>query len=60
MDNIKATVKGDKLLLEIDLKADLGPSASGKTNVIASSRGNQSVPGHPNIKMGVNVYSKPE
>jgi len=56
MDNIVVTVEGDKLTLVIDLSAPTTPSASGKTLVIASSRGNQEVA--PGIFAGVNVYKK--
>jgi ABC-type taurine transport system ATPase subunit len=37
--NVKSEVKGTKLLIEVDLSVDLGPSESGKTNLIASSGG---------------------
>jgi hypothetical protein len=35
-----------------------GPSSSGKTIIIASSEGNQSVPDRDGIKIGLNVYKK--
>lgn len=38
MQNIKQTVKGSKLILEIDLKAKPTLSESGKFQVVASSR----------------------
>ena len=50
-----ATVKGNKLTLEIDLKSNLGASASGKSTGIASTKGNIGVPG-TDIKLGMNVY----
>jgi len=40
------------------LSKDFGPSASGKTIIIASSEGNQSLPEHEEIKIGLNVYKK--
>jgi len=33
-------------------------STSGKTIIIASSEGNQSVPGKEAVKIGLNVYKK--
>lgn len=58
MENVKMSVSGNILTIEIDLTKDLGKSASGKTNVVATTRGNVSVPGHEGIKIGVNVYKK--
>lgn len=47
---------GSKLLLEIDLDNDLGPSASGKSRNIATTSGNVRVPGHDSARIGINVY----
>jgi hypothetical protein len=55
MQNIKTTVKGDKLTLEIDLKTTLGPSKSGKTILVASSGGNIPIPG-TDLVLGLNAY----
>jgi hypothetical protein len=55
MKNVKLTVNGDKLLIEVDLTKEFGPSSSGKSIVIASTEGNQPV-GKDNIKIGLNVY----
>ena len=54
MTNCKMKVEGDKLLIEIDLTEEHGPSKSGKTTVIASTRGNVEV--RDGIKIGVNCY----
>ena len=43
MENIKVTVQGTKLTIEIDATKDLGMSKSGKTRLVASSQGNQKV-----------------
>jgi hypothetical protein len=56
--NVKMTVNGDKLLIEVDLSKSFGPSASGKTTIIASTEGNQAVDGREEVKVGVNVYTK--
>ena len=60
MNNIKATVSpdGNTLTLEIDLTKRNGLSSSGKSISIASTEGNVSVEGHPEVKMGINVYVK--
>ena len=58
MKNITVEVQGNILILKVDLKKTFGPSSSGKTTIIASSEGNQSVPDHPEIKFGLNVYTK--
>lgn len=57
MENIKMDVKGNKLIVEIDLKHEGGFSKSGKSKVIASTKGNVTVPGaNENIKIGINCY----
>ncbi len=38
-DNVKMSQKGTKLTIEIDLSKNFGPSASGKTDIIASTGG---------------------
>lgn len=58
MTNIKMDVKDDKLIMEIDLTKTFGPSKSGKTIIVASTHGNVTVPENPNIKIGLNVYTK--
>ena len=55
--NIKASVEGTKLTMEIDLSKDLGESKSGKTILLASTNGNQPIAGS-NAIIGMNVYRK--
>jgi hypothetical protein len=54
-------IKGNKLCIEIDLEKP-APSASGKTLVVASTRGNAvttaEVDGKP-VTIGLNAYIKP-
>jgi len=57
MENVKITQKGDKMTIEIDTSKRLGPSASGKTIGIASTKGNKAVEG--GIFIGLNVYVYP-
>lgn len=56
MKNVSMKVSSDnkKLTIEVDLTKDYGDSASGKTTIIASSEGNQTVVG--DVKLGLNVY----
>jgi hypothetical protein len=54
--NIKVEVKGDELTLKIDLSKDLGRSKSGKSTLVASTYGNVSIPGHEDMKLGLNLY----
>jgi hypothetical protein len=54
MLNVKQTVKGNKLVIEIDLTQEFGISKSGKSVVIATTSGNKNV--RDNIMMGINVY----
>lgn len=56
MDNVKVDIKADTATITVDLKAKGRKSASGKTTVIGSSRGNQEIA--PGVFMGLNVYTK--
>lgn len=58
MLNIKQTIKGNKLILEIDLKERHGMTKSKKSNMIASTQGNAQVEGKEGITFGLNVYEK--
>jgi hypothetical protein len=58
MQNVKTTVKGTKLTIEIDLSQDFGPSTSGKTNIIATTSGFTSIEGAPGVSLGLNVVRK--
>ena len=56
MDNIQIEVKDNKAVITIDLSKDFGPSKSGKTIVVATTRGNVPIPGSDTIKIGINCY----
>ena len=56
MKNVKMTVTGDHLLIDIDLRDHGDISKSGKSVIIASSEGNKDVPGAPGVKIGLNIY----
>ena len=55
MKNVEMSVDKDILTIRVDLAKDFGPSKSGKTVIIASSGGNQTIPG-TTAKIGLNVY----
>lgn len=56
MQNIEMRRQGEKLVIEIDLSKDFGPSASGKTVIVASTRGNAPVPDAAGIMIGINCF----
>lgn len=57
MKNVEMKITG-KNTLEIiaDLSKEFGVSKSGKSQIIASTEGNQSVLGAEDIKVGLNIY----
>ena len=57
-DNILARVEGGRLILSVDLVADLGASASGKSTIVASTRGNARLPSTlaAGVVVGLNIY----
>ena len=57
MENIEMTIEGKILTIKVDLTQELGKSGSGKSMVIASTRGNAKVPG-TEASIGLNVYRK--
>ena len=59
---MKVEIKGNKLVIEIEMEDPPSPSASGKTMVVASSRGNVVTTAMVNNKpvtIGLNAYIKP-
>lgn len=56
-DNVEATVDGKILTIRVDLSKDFGRSSSGKTTVIATTRGNIRIDGTEAI-IGLNIYKK--
>ena len=51
-------LEGDILTIKVDVTKEFGPSASGKTIIIATTEGNISVPEKDDVKIGLNVYRK--
>ncbi|MDP3043950.1 MAG: hypothetical protein U1D96_09635 [Eubacteriales bacterium] len=58
MKNIELSVDGSILTITVDLAKEFGVSSSGKSIIIASTEGNQSVPGKEEVKIGLNIYKK--
>lgn len=58
MKNIIAELNGSILTLTINLDTVLGASKSGKSNSIATSRGNQNLKfdGYEDVKLGINCF----
>ena len=57
MKNVEMSVEGTILTIKVDLAKEFGPSSSGKTIIISSTEGNQTIPGREE-KVGLNVYRK--
>jgi hypothetical protein len=54
--NVEIKVDGTKLTIVVDLSQEFGLSSSGKSITIASTEGNVAVPGHEEVKIGLNIY----
>jgi hypothetical protein len=55
MDNVTTKVSGHTLTITVDLSKRFGPSASGKTIIVASTRGAAKV---GEVSLALNVYTK--
>ena len=56
MKNVDVKMNGKIMTITVDTSKDFGPSASGKTIIIATTGGAQDFDG---VKVGLNVYRKP-
>ncbi len=56
MENVKVALEGNELVVRMDLTQDLGLSKSGKTRLVASTKGNVPVPGREEFRLGINLY----
>ena len=53
------SLDGNILTIKVDITKEYGISSSGKSLIIASTEGNQSISeDHDDIKIGLNVYKK--
>ena len=58
MENIKLSKKGKILTITVDLEAEGRPSTSGKSLIIATSKGSQLIEGTDDLFMGLNILKK--
>ena len=58
MKNVEMNLEDNILTIKVDLSKEFGPSASGKTIIIASTEGNIAIPGNDEAKIGLNIYKK--
>lgn len=58
MKNVEMSIEGKILTIKVDISKEFGLSSSGKTTIIATTEGNQSIPGNSDVKIGLNVYKK--
>ncbi len=56
MQNVVFQVERDRLVIIVDLSKELGVSSSGKSIIIATTEGNVALPGHEEVKVGLNIY----
>jgi hypothetical protein len=57
-NNVVTKINGDKLVIEVDLSKNLGPSKTGKTTLVGSSRGYTSAGMPDGIQISLNVIKK--
>ncbi|MBF0405972.1 MAG: hypothetical protein HQM10_01355 [Candidatus Riflebacteria bacterium] len=57
MKNVEMSVEGNILTIKVDLTKEFGVSSSGKSIIISSTEGNQTIPGREE-KIGLNIYRK--
>jgi hypothetical protein len=55
---VEVEVKGDELVIRVNLKGDYGKSQSGKTTIVASTRGGVPIEGTNGATVSLNVYRK--
>ena len=55
-DNVEYKVENEILIIKINTTKRFGRSSSGKTEIVASTRGNPKV--YKNIQLGINCFTK--
>jgi hypothetical protein len=60
MENVKMSVSGSTLTIQVDLAHRGAKSSTGKTTRVASTEGNIAIPGYSDgeLKVGLNVFTK--
>jgi len=56
MLNVRHEIKGNELIIRVDLTQRNGASSTGKTLIVASTKGNANT-GKEGIKFGLNVFA---
>lgn len=56
MDNVEYTIKGNTLTITIDISKEGVKSSSGKSVVIASTKGNKQIDAKKGLVLGLNLY----
>jgi ABC-type glutathione transport system ATPase component len=57
MQNVEFSIKGKTLTITVDLSKEFGDSGSGKTTIIASTKGNVPIDTEGRV-MGLNIYKR--
>ncbi len=57
MENVKMSVNGTKLTIEVDLAHRGAKSSTGKTVRVASTEGNIECPENPAIKVSLKIFT---
>jgi len=58
MRNVEMTISENILIIKVNLAVKGELSSSGKSMVVGTTEGNISVPERPEVKIGLNVYTK--
>ena len=58
MKNVEMKLEGNILTITVDLTKEFGPSSSGKTIIIGSTKRKCYRPEKEEVKVGLNVYRK--
>jgi len=56
MKNVETRVEGNKLVITCELTGEGEISSSGKSRVIASTKGNKAIEGTNGMVLGLNLY----
>lgn len=59
MENVKIEVTKKEIIITINKNKNFGPSKSGKTIMVASTKGNKTIDG-TDLVLGLNCYKYPE
>jgi len=56
--NVSVGTLGELLAFTVDPNEDLGPSKTGKSNIVASTGGFAEVPGYPNLRVNLTIIRR--